>query len=560
MLLMIPCTLNAQEAKREHIVTQGETIYRISLNYGVTIDDIYRLNPSSKEGIKVGQRLIIPSPHQTKKSKVDNNPTYHKVESGETLYSISRRYAVSVDAILGANPSITSADKLSQGVIIQIPTPTSQNGVYRDQSSKPSSSSTPSGITGLMAYKVPPGATIYSLLQVTGWDEAQLYHYNPEIKNGLKAGATLLIPDSSMANNEAMGSKPAFPVGSGVTVALALPFGDDKMQRFSLYYEGFLMALLEAKENGANIHLYTVDCSTPKLDSTISQLTSLPQLDLILGGVTEKSIEKLAKVANLKGATYVIPFTSKSYSHLATGKAKIYQVNTPHQSLYQEVAQKFVNEYKNHFVQIVKTGQNNNKDAFISTLTNELNRSQIPYEICDLAQFGDTNRLLSISRKKPQAVVVPDAGSLSVAKSIMESIAVAKDTLAVNNITPFGYPEWQTYLQTIGNELKSSNAVFYTTFFAEPDSRAYSAFEREFKKWYKHGIGTTFPRYSILGYDTGRYFLEMVIRDDDKVNNQVWRGVQSKFEFTSQGGKNSVKSNMGVFFVQYNTIGEARRF
>lgn len=46
----------------------------------------------------------------------------------------------------------------------------------------------------------------------------------------------------------------------------------------------------------------------------------------------------------------------------------------------------------------------------------------------------------------------------------MESIAVAKDTLAVNNITPFGYPEWQTYLQTIGNELKSSNAVFYTTF------------------------------------------------------------------------------------------------
>lgn len=109
-----------------------------------------------------------------------------------------------------------------------------------------------------MAYKVPQGATIYSLLQVTGWDEAQLYHYNPEIKNGLKAGATLLIPDSSMANNGTMGSKPAFPVGSVVTVALALPFGDDKMQRFSLYYEGFLMALFWRYKEMVPTYIYTL--------------------------------------------------------------------------------------------------------------------------------------------------------------------------------------------------------------------------------------------------------------------------------------------------------------
>lgn len=562
MLFTITVAANAQQANKEHVVKQGETLYRISLNYGVSIDEIYRLNPSAKDGLKAGQKLTIPSQNDQVNDIKTSEPTYYKVESGETLYSISRRYSVPVDAILKANPSIESADKLSQGIIIIIPSYSISGTIFRDQSTKPSSSSKKAGITGLIAYKVPAGATIYSLLQTTGWSEEQLYHYNPDIKKGLKAGATILIPDSSLSNNEAMGSKPAFPVGSGYTVALALPFSDDKMQRFSMYYEGFLMSLLEAKKRGINIQLHVVDCSAPKLSQAISSLSALPQIDLILGGVSEVSIEKLAQIANMKGSTYVIPFTSKDYSRLSSGRAKLYQVNTPHQSLYREVAQKFVSEYKNHFIQIVRTKRDkNSKDEFITTLIDQLNKSNIAYGECDLVQFGDINTLQSISNKKSQAIVVPDAGSLTVAKSVMESINVAKDSLYISNLTPFGYPEWQTYTHSIGNDLKKSNAIFYTTFFAEPESRAYNAFEKDFKKWYNHSVGTTFPRYSILGYDTGRYFLELIAHQSNiTAPNRVWRGVQSKFEFHNQRGNSSLKSNLGVFFVQYQSSGEARRF
>ena len=43
-----------------HTIERGQTVYAIATMYGVTPDDIYRLNPDSKEGIKAGATLKIP--------------------------------------------------------------------------------------------------------------------------------------------------------------------------------------------------------------------------------------------------------------------------------------------------------------------------------------------------------------------------------------------------------------------------------------------------------------------------------------------------------------------
>lgn len=40
-----------------HTIERGQTVYAIATMYGVTPDDIYRLNPDSKEGIKAGATL-----------------------------------------------------------------------------------------------------------------------------------------------------------------------------------------------------------------------------------------------------------------------------------------------------------------------------------------------------------------------------------------------------------------------------------------------------------------------------------------------------------------------
>ena len=43
-----------------HTVEKGETVYAIATMYGVKPEDIYRLNPGSKEGIRAGATLQIP--------------------------------------------------------------------------------------------------------------------------------------------------------------------------------------------------------------------------------------------------------------------------------------------------------------------------------------------------------------------------------------------------------------------------------------------------------------------------------------------------------------------
>ena len=77
-------------------------------------------------------------------------------------------------------------------------------------------------------------------------------------------------------------------------------------------------------------------------------------------------------------------------------------------------------------------------------------------------------------------------------------------------------------------------------------------------KWFGHGTGNTFPRYSALGYDTGSYFLR-----NDKGSDSAYKGVQSLLDFGGSASgtmSRGVKSNQGVFFVRYNKDNSVSRF
>ena len=92
-----------------HTVKAGETPYSLSKMYGVDLDIITNHNPSVADGLKVDQTLKIPVTHQmqsVEKKRKKRDFEYHTVAAGETLYSISRLYAVSIDTILADNADI----------------------------------------------------------------------------------------------------------------------------------------------------------------------------------------------------------------------------------------------------------------------------------------------------------------------------------------------------------------------------------------------------------------------------------------------------------------------
>lgn len=560
ILLLFCSELGAQT--RTHVVLPHETLYRISLKYNVTVADLYRLNPGSREGIKAGQELRIPD-QPTRKGTQGTSPTYHAVEEGETLYSISRKYGLSPSDLLRSNPSIRQ-DQLAIGAILVIPlkgggvspsTASASQGTSNAQGVKP--------VAGLKAYTVPAGETLYNLGRITGWTQEQLLQYNPQLKEGLKSGMIILVPDTNIANNRAVTTSAVQTPPGGMwaglapqTVVLALPFREDKVKRLVDYYEGFLLAIKELKDGGASVNLHVVDYTNDKLNEMDDAIRSIGVVDILIGGVSDESILRLHDVARQMGARYVIPFSSKSYRLSATaGRGEIFQINTPHEALYKIVAEKFVKTYRGAQVIIANAPEDGgSKASFLVTLRDYLSRGRIPFREISLGQAATPDYLIDLSRSHPRSVIVPSSASFQVAGQLMTSVSSVSDSLGVSNISLFGYPEWQTYTGRLAEKIYKSQSAFYTTFYVGTTEPTYQAFQKDFVSWFSHSVGNTYPRYSILGYDTARFFLmrrhSALVGSD--VDSQQYRGIQSYFFFAPDLITPGVYLNNGVIFVNYS--------
>lgn len=103
-----------------HKVEQGETLYSISRRYGAPLGDVVSQNKIVDNKIDLGQILEIPTVKEIKAPAVvtKTEAKIHIVEAKETLYSISRKYGITVDDIKTWN-GLTS-NNLSLGQTLKV--------------------------------------------------------------------------------------------------------------------------------------------------------------------------------------------------------------------------------------------------------------------------------------------------------------------------------------------------------------------------------------------------------------------------------------------------------
>jgi LysM repeat protein len=99
-----------------HQIDAKETLYSISRRYGVPVTAILENNPSSEGGISVGRLLKVPYIPKTKPEVKEIKR--HVVAAKETLFSISRQYDVSVEDLKKANGLAENSLALGQELII----------------------------------------------------------------------------------------------------------------------------------------------------------------------------------------------------------------------------------------------------------------------------------------------------------------------------------------------------------------------------------------------------------------------------------------------------------
>jgi LysM repeat protein/ABC-type branched-subunit amino acid transport system substrate-binding protein len=254
---------------KQHTVEQGETVYTLAQKYKVTSQQLLELNPDLKSGLKYGQVLLIPAQNKILTQRKIKNYKKHRVRRKETLYSLSKKYAITELDIKEANKELYS-NPLRKGDRIQIPIfeklitavkeletkgplsnrITLQNGKYLVQPSegmygiakkygiktdslqrlnpnikdlKPGMIlNVPKNISAVkqsnvasptidnnpfIEYVIPEKMGMYSLKKLARVSEDSLVSMNPELKNGLKEGMTIMIPNPNYGEIKSLKSK-----------------------------------------------------------------------------------------------------------------------------------------------------------------------------------------------------------------------------------------------------------------------------------------------------------------------------------------------------------------
>jgi len=176
-----------------HFVKKGETLFAIARAYDITVNDIFKTNPESRNGIKPGVILKIPTgkSENIATEEVQNQSNdkyfYHIVKKQETLYSISRKYKVDIAEIKTINPGLS--ESLKEGQTIQIPVTENTSGFLSSDNDDFSKK-----------HVVTKGETLYGIAGNYGISTGEILNANPGMTSQLKIGQELIIPNQPNPN------------------------------------------------------------------------------------------------------------------------------------------------------------------------------------------------------------------------------------------------------------------------------------------------------------------------------------------------------------------------
>jgi len=174
-----------------HKVQKGETIYSIAKQYKVTPFDIYRLNPDAKQGIQENAVLIIPSNKDgvtdTVYEKEFIGYKKHRVKRKETLYGLATKYNVTQEEIKKHNTSLYS-ENLKKGDRLQIP-------IFKKVKKLPEIID-----SSIKKYVVKPKEGKWRIAYKFGITLDELNSLNPDLDGALKVGQIINVPN--IADNE----------------------------------------------------------------------------------------------------------------------------------------------------------------------------------------------------------------------------------------------------------------------------------------------------------------------------------------------------------------------
>ena len=147
-----------------YVVKSGDTLWSIARKYNLSVNELKALNNLSSNALSVGQRLIV--------GKESSND--YVVSAGDTLWAIARKFNVSVDDIKALNN--LSSNNLSIGMILKIP-------LYSNKQNEETN-----------VYVVKSGDSLWSIARMFNSTVDEIKSLNSLKSNVLRIGQRLVVP------------------------------------------------------------------------------------------------------------------------------------------------------------------------------------------------------------------------------------------------------------------------------------------------------------------------------------------------------------------------------
>lgn len=513
-LLLLAVTGNAQDGVKKskkteivegkkyylHTVERGQTLYAIAKAYDLTVNDILVENPDALNGIKPGQVLRIP--FEKKPATVVVPPDtgkyiIHKIEAGQTLYSLAKKYNTTEQIILDNNPA--AKDGLKVGMELRIPVKVSTPIVLP-----------PDTLTAKPDTIISQKKEVYNVAFMM---PLQLWN------------VTNIIPEDITHEPP----KAEFPQKSKAAVE---------------FYEGALLAIDSMRKTGMhmNVWVYDVDDMDSGKTAGILAKPEFATMDLIIGPFSPGPFDEIATFANAHNIGIISPVSS---ANRVLFKNPMAMKTVPSSGTQMDfLAAHIANERKDDNVIMITSGLLK-EQKMCSSFRDEMNRLRVldgKDSIRVNQGFGGIEAKLS--HDKMNVLVVPSTSQAFVTDLLRNLNGLAEKY----QITVYGMPGWMEFENLDAEYMESLHLHFATPHFVDYNSPAVKRFVIR----YRSTFGGDPTEYAFSGYDITLFFLQQLQQTGTglvlTIDQQKGQGLQQDFSFVKSDAESGYE-NRGLRIV-----------
>lgn len=279
------------------------------------------------------------------------------------------------------------------------------------------------------------------------------------------------------------------------------------------YYQGMLLAVDELASADKMIHMHVFDTENDSMQTVkIIQKSTFKQSDLIFGPVMQGGNKLVSDFARQSNVYQVSPLMTFSKSKI--GDEFWISANPDLPSYGSIIAKQLLAAHPNDSLQIIIVSDNGSLDKSISpTLKKALqDNKRIKIKVVEGAAIADVNAVLHPT--KYNYVIIP-TNKEQLANQVLYRI---KDTSQAQNITVLGFGQWFDFKTIDPSIWQRKNVSIVSTYFVDYSDTAVISFVTK----YRERFGTEPTEEAIKGYDQGKYFTSLLLKNGRSLfsNNQ----------------------------------------